>query len=312
MRVLMVGAGATGGYFGGRLLQHGRDVTFLVRGQRAQQLAQRGLVIRSACGNAELVGAPTVLAGDLRDPFDLIVLSCKAYGLAQAMVDITPAVGPRTAILPILNGMRHLDLLDEEFGAQRVLGGQCMISSTLDAQGVVQHLNQVHAITFGERDGSASPRMQQITEVLADAGFDSRPSSNVLQAMWDKWLFFASLAGITCLMRGSIGEIATAPGGTMAALALLDECRSVAERFAHAPNERVLERDRSILTEAGSPLAASMLRDLQHGHPIEADHVVGDMLARAQQHHLPAPMLALVHAHLKVYEAGRLVEHPSG
>lgn len=156
MRVLMLGAGATGGYFGGRLLQHGRDVTFLVRGQRAQQLAQRGLVIRSACGNAELVGAPTVLAGDLRDPFDLIVLSCKAYGLAQAMVDITPAVGPRTAILPILNGMRHLDLLDEEFGAQRVLGGQCMISSTLDAQGVVQHLNQVHSITFGERD--AVPR----------------------------------------------------------------------------------------------------------------------------------------------------------
>lgn len=132
--------------------------------------------------------------------------------------------------------------------------------------------------------------------------------------MWDEWLFLASLAGITCLMRGSIREIATAPGGTMAALALLDECRSVAERFAHAPNERVLERDRSILTEAGSPLAASMLRDLQHDHPIEADHIVGDMLARAQQHHLPAPMLALVYAHLKVYETyetGRLADQPA-
>ena len=312
MRVLMVGAGATGGYFGGRLLEHGRDVTFLVRGQRAQQLAQHGLAIRSAAGDADLVGAPTVLAGNLRDRYDLIVLSCKAYGLAQAMADITPAVGAQTAILPLLNGMRHLDRLDEKFGAHHVLGGQCVISSTLDAQGVVQHLNSMHSITFGERDGSASARMQQITETFANAGFDSHPSSNVLQAMWDKWLFLATLAGITCLMRGSIGEIAAAPGGATAALALLDECRSVAECFDHAPDERVLERSRSVLTEAGSSLAASMLRDLQHGHPIEADQIVGDMLARAQQHDLPAPMLALVHAHLKVYEAGRLADHHAG
>ncbi len=277
MRVLMVGAGATGGYFGGRLLQHGRDVTFLVRGQRAQQLAQHGLVIRSATGNADLAAAPTVLAGDLREPFDLVVLSCKAYGLEQAMIDITPAVGPQTAILPLLNGIRQLDRLDEKFGAQHVLGGQCFISSTLDAQGVVQHLNQLHSITFGERDGRASPRMQQITETLAGTGFDSRPSSNVLQAMWDKWLFLASLAGVTCLMRGSIGEIVAAPGGAAAALALLDECRLVAEC----------------------------------GHPIEADHIIGDMLARAQQHHLPASMLALVYTHLKVYEAGRLARQPA-
>lgn len=312
MRILIVGAGATGGYFGARLLQHGRDVTFLVRGTRARQLAQCGLSIRSPAGDADLAAPATVLASELGDPFDLIVLSCKAYGLAQAISDMAPAVGPQTAILPLLNGMRHLDRLDEEFGAQRVLGGQCVISSTLDAQGVVQHLNPMHSITFGERDGRASARMQQIIQTFADAGFDSRPSSNVLQAMWDKWLFLATLAGITCLMRGSIGQIAAAPGGTPAALALLDECRSVAERFAHAPNERVIARDRSMLTEAGSPLAASMLRDLQHGHPIEADHIIGDMLARAQQHDLSAPMLALVYAHLKVYEAGRLADPLTG
>ncbi len=311
MRMLMVGSGATGGYFGGRLLQHGRDVTFLVRGARARQLEQHGLTIRSATGDAHLPAPPTMLASELGDPFDLIVLSCKAYGLAQAMADIAPAVGPQTAILPLLNGMRQLELLDERFGGQHVLGGQCVISSTLDAEGVVQHLNRMHSITFGERDGSMSPRMQQITEAFADAGFDSRPSSNVLQDMWDKWLFLASLAGITCLMRGSIGQIVAAPGGTAAALALLDECRSVAERSGHAPNERVLERARRMLTEAGSPMAASMLRDLQHGHPIEADHIIGDMLARAQQYRLPASMLALVYTHLKVYEAGRLADQPA-
>src|SRR6185437_594337 len=226
-------AGATGGYFGGRLLQHGRDATFLVREKRAQQLARHGLAIRSATGDVDL-GAP------------------------------------RTAILPLLNGMRQLDLLDAAFGAQHVLGGQCVISATLDARGVVQHLNPLHSITFGERDGSASSRMQAISRAFADAGFDSRPSHAVVQDMWDKWVFLATLAGITCLMRGSIGEIVAA-GGREAALALLEECRAVAAAAGHAPAERVMQRARAMLTEAGSPLAASMLRDLQQGHPTEAD-----------------------------------------
>ena len=305
MRILIVGAGATGGYFGGRLLQHGRDVTFLVREARARQLAQYGLVIRSATGDAELAAPPTLTAGELRDPFDLIVLGCKAYGLEQAMTDIAPAVGPRTAILPLLNGMRQLDLLDAKFGAGHVLGGQCVISATLDAHGAVQHLNTLHGLTFGERDGSASPRMQAITAALADAGFDSRPSSNVVQEMWDKWIFLATLAGITCLLRGAVGEIVAAPGGRAATLALLEECRAVAERAGHAPGERVLERACGILTDPASTLAASMLRDLQHGHPIEADHVIGDMLARAERAGGEASLLAVVYAHLKVYEAGR-------
>ena len=304
MRILMVGAGATGGYFGGRLLQHGRDATFLVREKRAQQLARHGLAIRSATGDADL-GAPTLLASELRDPFDLIVLGCKAYGLEQAIIDIAPAVGPRTAILPLLNGMRQLDLLDAAFGAQHVLGGQCVISATLDARGVVQHLNPLHSITFGERDGSASSRMQAISRAFADAGFDSRPSHAVVQDMWDKWVFLATLAGITCLMRGSIGEIVAA-GGREAALALLEECRAVAAAAGHAPAERVMQRARAMLTEAGSPLAASMLRDLQQGHPTEADHVIGDMLARADPAHAAGSLLSIAYAHLKIHEAGRV------
>ncbi|MEO6801415.1 MAG: 2-dehydropantoate 2-reductase [Rhodanobacter sp.] len=311
MRILMVGAGATGGYFGGRLLQHGRDVTFLVRDRRAQQLARHGLVIRSATGDAELASPRTVTTDLLREPFDLVVLTCKAYGLQQAMTDIAPAVGSHTAILPLLNGMRHLDLIDERFGPQHVLGGQCAISVTLDGQGTVHHLNRVHSLTFGERDGSAPARMQHVTDAFAEAGFDSRPSSAVVQEMWDKWTFLASLAGITCLMRGAIGTIVASPGGATAALALLEECRSVAECFGHAPNQRVLERARGMLTEPGSQLAASMLRDLQGGHPIEADHIIGDMLTRAGQHELPASMLALVYTHLKVYEAGLLAHRPA-
>ena len=305
MRILIVGAGATGGYFGGRLLQHGRDVNFLVREARAAALARDGLVIHSATGDANLPAPPTVVAADLDTPYDLILLSCKAYGLDQAMADIAPAVGLQTTILPLLNGMRHLDLLDARFGAGRVLGGQCVIAATLDAQGGVKHLNQSHSLTFGERDGTVSERMRLITQSLADAGFDARLSTTILQDMWDKWVFLASLAGITCLMRGSVGDIIAAPGGSAATLTLFEECRAVAARSGHAPDEAVLQRARGVLTEAGSTLTASMLRDLQHGHAIEADHVIGDMLARSGQPHGDRSLLAVVYAHLKAYEAGR-------
>ena len=204
-----------------------------------------------------------------------------------------------------------LDLLEARFGAQHVLGGQCVIAATLDADGAVRHLNQTHGLTFGERDGSASERMQRITRELSDAGFDARPSQHVLQDMWDKWVFLASLAGITCLMRGPVGDIAAAPGGTAAALALLEECRAVAERAGHAPGEAILQRARGVLTEPGSSLTASMLRDLQHGHAIEADHVIGDMLARADPQQAAPSLLAVVYAHLKVYEAGRTDTRPA-
>jgi 2-dehydropantoate 2-reductase len=305
MRILVVGAGAIGGYFGGRLLQHGRDVTFLVREGRATTLARDGLSIRSAMGDVTLPAPPTVLASDLHTSYDLVLLSCKAYGLEQAMVDIAPAIGPQTTILPLLNGMRHLDLLDARFGADHILGGQCVIAATLDSQGVVHHLNQSHSLTFGERDSASSQRMQKITQNLADAGFESCPSGTILQDMWSKWVFLASLAGITCLMRAPIGDIVAAPGGAAVTLRLLEECRAVAERSGHAPGEATLQRARSVLTESGSSLTASMLRDLQQGHAIEADHVIGDMLARAGESHDGHSLLAVVYAHLKAYEAGR-------
>jgi 2-dehydropantoate 2-reductase len=196
MRILIIGAGATGGYFGGRLLESGQDVTFLVRAGRAAQLSKHGLVIRSSMGDAVLPAPVTVQAGDVGGPYDLILLSCKAYHLPQVMEDMAPAVGPHTAILPVLNGMRHLDLLDACFGAERVLGGQCVIAATLDAEGVVRHLNQSHGLTFGERNGSRSDRVERIAKAMSQARFDSRLSTTILQDMWDKWVFLASLAGI--------------------------------------------------------------------------------------------------------------------
>ena len=301
----MVGAGATGGYFGGRLLESGQDVTFLVRKARAEMLAKNGLIIRSPMGDVTLPSPPTVQAGALDRPFDVIVVSCKAYHLPQVIEDMAPAVGPQTVIVPLLNGMQHLDRLDARFGAEHVLGGQCVIAATLDADGTVRHLNQSHSLTFGERDGTRSERVERIAQAMASARFEPRLSTTILQDMWDKWVFLASLAGITCLMRAPVGDIVAAPGGTQAVLALLDDCRRVADAYGHAPQETVLQRARSVLSEQGSTLSASMMRDLEQGGPIEADHVVGDLLARGESKGLDLVMLRLAFVHLKAYEAKR-------
>ena len=307
MRILVVGAGGIGGYFGGRLLEVGRAVTFLVRPRRAAQLAKSGLVIRSPLGDVELPAPPTVTADALREPFGLVLLSCKAYDLDDAMDSFAPAVGPGTAILPLLNGMRHMDALGARFGAAKVLGGQCVISVVLDLEGRILHLNDIHTLSFGEQDGFRSARIEAITAELSGASFEARPSDGIVQEMWDKWVFIATLAGITCLMRASIGDIVAA-GATDLATAMLDECAAIAGAQGFPPGQSFMQRSRAMLTTAGSGLTASMFRDIERGAPIEADHVLGDLLRRAGERTGLSPLLRTANAHLKAYEARRARE----
>lgn len=303
MRILVVGAGAIGGYFGGRLLQAGRDVTFLVRPERAARLAQTGLVIYSRLGDADLPSPPTVTAAALQGPFDLVVLSCKAYDLADAAAALGPAVAGHTAILPLLNGMRQIDFLAARFGAGAVLGGLALISSALDAQGAVVHLNDWHTLAFGERDGARSARLEQVAAALSGAGFDARPSGAIVQEMWEKWVFIAATAGLTCLMRAPVGDIVAA-GGAAIGTALLDECCAIATAQGFAPAVAKVAHMRAMLAAPGSDFAASMLRDIEAGAPIEADHIVGDLLRRAGTPHDHA-LLPIAEAHLRAYQARR-------
>lgn len=158
MRILVVGAGAVGGYFGGRMALAGQDVTFLVREGRANELAENGLVIKGPRGEVKLSSVKTVLTSQIDAPYDLILLSCKAYDLDGAMDAFAPAVGASTTILPLLNGMRHLDRLGERFGRASVLGGVCLIAATLDATRAIVQMTDMHAIVFGEPDGARSAR----------------------------------------------------------------------------------------------------------------------------------------------------------
>ena len=306
MRILVVGAGAIGGYFGGRMLQAGADVTFLVmRERRAAELAAAGLVIKSPLGDVTLKNPPAVQADKLAEPFDVVLLSCKAFDLDDAIKSFAPAVGPNTAILPLLNGMRHLDTLDAKFGAERVLGGLCAIAVTLNEKREVVHLQPLQSLTFGERDGKMTDRVRAIAQVMEKGNFGSKTSDDIIQEMWEKWVFLASLAASTCLMRASVGHILAAPAGKDFVLGMLDECSAVAAAEGHAPRAPYLERIRGMLTAEGSPMTASMFRDIKAGAPVEADHVIGDLTARGDAAKVPVPKLRTAYTHLKAYEKQR-------
>jgi 2-dehydropantoate 2-reductase len=312
MHILIIGAGAVGGYFGARLAAAGRDVTFLVRPPRAEHLLRYGLQVVSPHGDLN-VQPKVLLASELAanpQPFDLILVSVKAYSLAAAMEDFAPAVGPLTAIVPMLNGMAHLDALDGRFGVDRVLGGSTRIVADLDGQGRVVQIEKLQDIHYGERigpkekDGSSiTARVQAIDAALRDAGFDANLSSDILAFMWQKWTFLAALGAITCLLRGAIGQVVAAPGGLETARAMIEETDAIATANGYPTPQTFLENTTSRLLKAGSPLTASMFRDMSKGAPVEADHILGDMLARGRAHGVSTPLLQAAYAQLSVYSA---------
>lgn len=307
MRVLVVGAGATGGYYGARLAEAGADVTFLVRPARAERLAADGLNVSSPLGDVHLPSPRTVTADRLgaAGAFDLVLLSCKAYDLEAAVADVAPAVGEHTVILPVLNGMAHLDVLDSRFGAARVLGGSCSIAATVTPEGAIRHMTELCTITYGERDGSTSARISAIDSLMREGSpkFQPRLSDKIGLEMWEKWVFLATLAGGTTLMRAAIGDIVASPGGTDLILTLHGECTAIASAAGFPPREKVAAGARTTLTAAGSTFTASMLRDIEGRGRIEADHVIGDLIRRGDAHGIPTPALSLAYTGLKAYEA---------
>jgi 2-dehydropantoate 2-reductase len=235
----------------------------------------------------------------------VVLLSCKAFDLADAIASFAPAVGPQTAIIPLLNGMRHLDVLEQKFGPGCVLGGQCAIAVTLDEHRHVVQLAPMQSLSFGERDGKMTDRVRTIAGIFASGNFGAQASDNILHEMWEKWVFLATLAASTSVMRAPVGHILASPGGREFILGVRDECGSVATAAGYAPREAFLTRTYGMLTTEGSSLTASMYRDIKVGAPIEADQIVGDLIARADAAKAPVPRLRVVYTHLKAYERQR-------
>ena len=304
MRIMVLGAGAVGGYFGGRLAAAGEDVTFLVRENRARQLGQ-GLRIESPHGDAT-VPVRVVLPGEDAPRPDIIIVACKSYGLTGAMEAIAPHIRQETVILPVLNGLNHVPLLASRFSEAYVWGGVAHIGATLGPDGAVKHLNELHRLTVGPRgDDGTLMLAERFVEAGRRAGYDSRLSRNIVQELWDKWVFLATLAAATTLIRAPVGRIVSTDTGERLMTGLLDEVARIAEAEGHRPTEDKLAFARRSLTDPASGFTASMLRDMAGGGPTEADHVIGDLIRRAAAHGLATPLLDISWVNLQSYEAGR-------
>ncbi|HVC57571.1 MAG TPA: ketopantoate reductase family protein [Stellaceae bacterium] len=301
MRFLVLGAGAVGGYFGGRLVEAGRDVTFLVRGQRAAALAAHGLAVASPLGDFQ-VPVKLATADRIGGPYDVVLLTAKHYDLDAAIEAIRPAIGPHSAVLPLLNGLVHLDRLDAALGAGHVLGGVAYVGASLQPDGSIRHHNRLSGIAFGERDGSIRERARAIEREFAGTPVSAPANDNILLEMWEKFVMISAMAGMNCLMRGTIGEIVGTDGGAALMSAALAECQAVAGASGYMPRPQASERVQAMLTEPGSVNSASMRHDLEAGRRTEADAVLGDMLRRARLFGIPTPLLSAAYCHLQVHE----------
>lgn len=302
MNILILGAGGIGGYFGGRLAAIGADVTFLVRAARAEILRQQGLVIRSPLGDASI--APKLIT-QAEEPAALILLSCKAYDLDDAIAAIRPAVGPDTIILPALNGLAHLDALDAAFGPEKTLGGLAHISATIAADGTIHQLSKLQSLSFGARSQAQDAACDKVAGLLAGAPFDLRRSASIMQEMWEKFAFITAAAGITGLMRASVGAIMAADEGERLIRTMLDECNNVAAASGFAVRPKARDWALNLLTQKDSDFTASMLRDIEAGGRIEADHLQGDMIQRGEDLGVATDLLRIAYCHLQAYETRR-------
>jgi 2-dehydropantoate 2-reductase len=304
MKILIVGAGAVGGYFGARLAQAGRDVTFLVRPSRAQHLRGQGLQVISPHGDLTLQPR-LITAKEIAGPFDIIFLSVKAQALEQSMQDMAPAVGPDTMIYPVLNGMRHMDTLARRFGQHAVLGGVCMVSTDLDEQQRIVQITPMQKLIYGELSGEITPRIRFFDEAMSKAGFETELSTSITQAMWHKWVMIASLGLITCLLDGPIGAINAVSDGEQTILQAIAECSAIGAACGFPLPQPMAAFLHKSATTKDSKLTSSMYRDLQKGVPTEVETILGDLLQHAHEHHLPTPLLQAATVRLRVNQNSR-------
>ncbi|WP_214725196.1 MULTISPECIES: ketopantoate reductase family protein [unclassified Exiguobacterium] len=299
MNMLVVGAGAVGGYFGGRLAEQGEQVTFLVRSNRYEQLQKTGLHITSPHGDMTIT--PQLITRDMRPDhaFDVILLSTKAYHLDDVLQDIAPFVSNETYIIPLLNGMQHIRRLTEVFGEDRVLGGLCFIESTLDAEGRILQTSPSHRLLFGSRTGKPTACLEKIAARFAKAKAPMKYSMHIMDDMWQKYLFISTFAGVTTLFRSAIGPIRQESVGRQMILDVMAEAKQAMEEQGAVFNddvEAVLLKQMHAMEDT---MKSSMLRDMEKGQPVEVEHFFSALLKPSTTNQMNA--LKLVEANLRMY-----------
>jgi 2-dehydropantoate 2-reductase len=304
MNITILGAGALGGYFGGRLVENGAHVTFLVRPARKALLDAHGLRIESPLGSTTL-RVESRTAQTITPDADLVLLTCKAYDLDAAIESIKPAMAAHTAVLPILNGLAHIDRLITVFGQDRIIGGLAKIQATLGQDGTILHLNDWNEIIFGELDGRVSGRVTALHALFAKPKVNAQIATDMRMELWKKLVHLSTVAAVTTLTRQSLGVVNMAADGRWLIETTLESAAKIAAAEGYAMSDAYMAGYRKTFAGAGNAYKASMLRDMEKGGRAEGEHILGFMRDLAAKHAIDASVFRIAAANVQAYDVGR-------
>ena len=300
MKILVLGTGGIGGFFGGFLQESGADITFLVRPKRKELLLKNKLEIFSPLGDLSLT-PNLILSNELKPIYDVILVSCKTYDLDQAMHDLKGIKG-KGIIIPFLNGFTHMKRLDLEFGSENVIGGVAHISSTINNHGAIEHFSEFKKITFGDRNKNRNNDLLTFYNTCKKAKFDVAISQDITADLWRKWVFISTVAGATTLFNCPLGEISNHEVGKKTLSDLYNECRSIAKFNGFTISDLETKNVLKNIMTPGSLIKASMLRDIEKKAPTEHEEIFGDLISEAEKFDFNCPILKSCYLRMKIYE----------
>lgn len=307
MRIAVVGAGAVGAYFGGRLAVAGNEVHLLARGEHLDALRQRGLQVRSPLGGIDHLRVPATDDPHGIGPVDVVLVTVKAQDLAGAANTTQLLIDDDTAVIGLQNGMEAEELLEDALGPERVMGGVAYIEAALAAPGVVEHRSRFARLVFGELDGRVSRRAERFVSACREAGIDAELTTRIKSELWRKWIFICAFSGMTALCRRPIGEIMADEDLVSIYRLLLHEMASLARAKGGVdlPDDIVEERLDFSRNGLAPEMRSSLLVDLSRGKPLELEALNGHAVRLGRRLGVPTPTNDVVYAALKPHRAGR-------
>ena len=307
MNIVVIGAGALGVYFGGRLLEVGQNVSFFVREKRGEQLKNEGLKISSPEGDFESRDVSIYTSPEQISNADLIILSVKGYHLDSVIPQIQTIVEHTGAfVLPLLNGIEHIERLQQAVGEDKVMGGLATIVATLNKEGHVEHTNPASTLKYGALHSEQTQICNQLEEIQQQLISNFIREENILKHLWIKYAFITALSGITSAMQLPSGYIANTPATLEIAKKVINEMSMLAGKEGiHLSNEEV-EGIVNMLLGFKKEATSSMHQDLRKGLPIELQHLQGGALRLAAKHGVAIPVIETLYGILKPYENGKV------
>ncbi|HEY3382851.1 MAG TPA: 2-dehydropantoate 2-reductase [Vicinamibacterales bacterium] len=305
MRIAVVGAGAVGGYYGGRLAQAGHEVVFIARGTNLRAVRERGVRVRSQLGDF-VVAARAEADAALVGAVDLVILAVKTYSNREALLLLPPLVGPDTAVLTLQNGVDSADEVAAVVGAGHVLAGATYIGATLTAPGEIEHVGTVRRIVFGEAAGDRviSERVSRVHEVLAGADIQSEAAADSRIPIWEKFIFLAPVAALTAAARLAVGPAWAQPAFRDAFHRAMGEVEQLARHAGVAVADDVREQKMRYMDNSPATMRSSMMVDLVSGRPLELQALVGTVIRRGRAAAIDTPVMATLYGVLKPFEFG--------